>query len=74
MGLVGQKRADILKFAIFVQNSVRNNKMLEVGVFCVKGEQNNNLTKYSHSLTEVCVERWSTLVNLPKLFCVVNNI
>ena len=51
MGLVGQKRADILKFAIFVQNRVRNNKMLEVGVFCVKGEQNNNLTKYSHSLT-----------------------
>ena len=50
MGLIGQKRADILNFAIFVQNSVRNNKMLEVGVFCVKEEQNNNLTKYSHSL------------------------
>ena len=50
MSLVGQKRADILKFAIFVQNSVCNKKMQEVGVFCVKGEQNNNLTKYSHSL------------------------
>ena len=51
MGLLGQKRADILKFAIFVQNSVCNNEMLEIGVFCVKGEQNNNLTKYSHGLT-----------------------
>ena len=50
MDFLGQKSADILKFAILVQNSVRNNKMLEVGVFCVKGEQNNNLTKYSHSL------------------------
>ena len=43
MGLLGHKRSDILKFAIFVQNSVRNNKMQEIGVFCVKGEQNNNL-------------------------------
>ena len=51
MGLLGQKRADILKFAIFVQNSVRNSEKLEIGVFCVKGEQNNNLTKYSHCLT-----------------------
>ena len=51
MGLLGQKRAEILRFAIFVQNSVRNNEMLERGVFCVKREQNNNLTKYSHGLT-----------------------
>ena len=43
MGSLGQKRTDILKFALFVQNSVRNNEMLKVGVFCVKGEQNNNL-------------------------------
>ena len=49
MGLLGQKRADILKFVIFVENRVRNNQMLEIGVFCVTGEQNNNLTKYSHS-------------------------
>ena len=51
MGLLDQKRADILKFAIFVQNSVHNNEMLESGVFCVKRRQNNNLTKYSHSFT-----------------------
>ena len=51
MGLLDQKRADVLKFAIFVQNSVHNNEMLESGVFCVKGQQNNNLTKYSHSFT-----------------------
>ena len=50
MGLLGQKRADILKFPILVQNSVRNNEMLDIGDFFVKGEQNNNLTKYSHSL------------------------
>ena len=36
MGLLDQKRADVLKFAIFVQNSVHNNEMLESGVFCVK--------------------------------------
>ena len=46
-----QKGGDIFKFAIFVQNSVHNNEMQEIGVFCVKGEQNNNLTKYSHNLT-----------------------
>ena len=51
MGLLDQKRADILKFAIFVQNSVHNNEMLESGVFSVKGQQNNNLTKYSRSFT-----------------------
>ena len=51
MGLLGQKRGDIFKFAIFAQNSVHNNELLEIGVFCVKGEQNNNLTKYSHSFT-----------------------
>ena len=43
MGLLGLKRSDIFKFAIFVQNSVRNNEMQEIGVFCVKREQNNNL-------------------------------
>ena len=51
MALLGLKRSDILKFAIFVQNSVGNNEMQGIGVFCVKGEQNNNLTKYSHSFT-----------------------
>ena len=51
MALLGLKRSDILKFAIFVQNSVRKSEKLEIGVFCVKREQNNNLTKYSHSLT-----------------------
>ena len=51
MGLLGQKSADILKFAIFLQNSVRNSEKLEIGVFCVKGEQNNNVTKYFHCLT-----------------------
>ena len=51
MGLLDHKRADKLKFAIYVQNSVYNNEMLESGVFCVKGQQNNNLTKYSHSFT-----------------------
>ena len=32
MALLGLKRSDILKFAIFVQNSVRNNEMQEIGV------------------------------------------
>ena len=74
MGLLGQKRADILKFAIFVQNSVRNNEMLEIGVFCVKGEQNNNLQNILTVWPKPCVERGSVFVNLPKLVCVVNNI
>ena len=43
MGFLGHKRSDIFKFVIFVQKSVRNNEMQEIGVFCVKGEQNNNL-------------------------------
>ena len=43
MGLLGHKRSHIFKFAILVQNSVRNNEMQEIGVFCVKREQNNNL-------------------------------
>ena len=30
MNFLGQKRADIFKFAIFVQKSVRNREMLEI--------------------------------------------
>ena len=48
IGLLGQKRADILKFAIFVQNSPRDYELLEISVFCQKGKENNNMTKYSH--------------------------
>ena len=32
MGFLGHEGSDILKFSIFVQNSVRNNEMQEVGV------------------------------------------
>ena len=50
-GLLGQKRGDIFKFAIFVEKSVRNNELLEISVFFEKRKENNNLTKYSHCLT-----------------------
>ena len=36
MGLFGQKRADIFKFTIFVQKSLRNNKLLEISAFFKK--------------------------------------
>ena len=51
MECLGQKRADILKFARFVQNSVRNYELLEISVSCQKRKENNNATKYSHCLT-----------------------
>ena len=51
IGFWRQKRADIFKFAIFVQNSVRNNELLRIGVFCQNREENNNLTKHSYSVT-----------------------
>ena len=51
MDLLGHKRGDIFKFAIFVKNSVRNNEFVEICVFYEIGEENNNLTKYSQSLT-----------------------
>ena len=51
MKLLGQKRADILKFARFVQNSVRNYELLKISVSCEKRKENNNGTKYSHCLT-----------------------
>ena len=43
MGLLGQKRADILKFVIFVQ---------EISVICQKLQEINNLAKNSYRLTE----------------------
>ena len=51
MEWLGQKRADILKFARFVQNSVRNYELLEMSVSCQKRKENNNVTKCSHCLT-----------------------
>ena len=51
MGLLGQKHADIFKFEIFVQNSLRSYELLEISVFCQKRKDNNILTKYSHCLT-----------------------
>ena len=51
IGLLGQKRADIFKFEIFVQNSLRSYELLEISVFCQKRKDNNILTKYSHCLT-----------------------
>ena len=57
IGFWRQKRADIFKFAIFVQNSVRNNEFLRIGVFCQNREENNNLTKHSYSVTSaLCFE------------------
>ena len=51
VGLLRQKRADVLKFEIFVQNSPRGYELQEISVFCQKYEDNNILTKYSHCLT-----------------------
>ena len=41
MKLLGQKRADILKFRRFVQNSVRNYEMLKISVSCQKRKEKN---------------------------------
>ena len=51
MKLLRQKRSDILKFARFVQNSVRNYELLKISVSFQKRKENNNLTKYSDCLT-----------------------
>ena len=40
VGLLAQKRADILKFAIFVQNNLRNYELLKISVFCQKRKEN----------------------------------
>ena len=74
IGWLIQKRGHIFKFAIFLQSTGRNNELLEISVFWEKGEENNNLTKYSHSLFKACVEKGTATINLPKLVCVVNNI
>ena len=50
MKLLGQKRADILEFARFVQNSVPNYELLKISVSCQKRKENNNVKKYSHRL------------------------
>ena len=50
MKLLCQKRADILEFARFVQNSVPNYELLKISVSCQKRKENNNVTKYSHRL------------------------
>ena len=39
MRLLGQKRADILKFRRFVQNSVRNYELLKISVSCEKRKE-----------------------------------
>ena len=36
IGLLGQERADVLKTAIFGQNSLRNYELIEISVFCQK--------------------------------------
>ena len=36
--MLGQKRGHIFKLATFLQNSVRNNELLEISVFCEKSE------------------------------------
>ena len=39
MKLLGQKRADILEFARFVQNSVPNYELLKISVSCQKRKE-----------------------------------
>ena len=48
MGLLGHKRSDILKFAIFVQNNLLNYELLKIIVFSQKRQENNKLTKKAH--------------------------
>ena len=45
MKLLGQKRADILKFARFVQNSVRNYELLKISVWCQKRKEKQQRDK-----------------------------
>ena len=51
IGYLGQKRADIFKYAVFVLNSLGNKQFPEFCVLCQKREENNNLTKCSLNLT-----------------------
>ena len=51
VGLLGQKRADIIKFEIYVHNSQRSYELVEISFFCHKREDNNILRKYSHCFT-----------------------
>ena len=51
MESLGQKPADILNFARFVQNGVPNYELLKISFSCQKRKENNNVTKYSHRLT-----------------------
>ena len=74
MKLLGQKRADILKFARFVQKSVRNYELLKISVSCQKRKEKNNVTKYSQYLTCSLREKERATVNLPIRVCLVNNI
>ena len=64
----------MFKFAIFVQNSVRNYEFLEISIFCEKREENNNLINILTVWPKASVGKGRTTVNLPKLVCVVNNI
>ena len=74
MKLLGQKRADILKFARFVQNSVRNYELLKISVSCQKRKEKNNVTKFSQYLTCSLREKERATVSLPIWVCLVNNI
>ena len=74
MKLLRQKRSDILKFARFVQNSVRNYELLKISVSCQKRKEKNNVTKYSQYLTCSLREKERATVNLPIRVCLVNNI
>ena len=50
IGLLGQKRWDIFKFAIFVQNSPRNYELLEISVFCQKRKENKRFSLFNLKL------------------------
>ena len=45
MNLLGQKRADILKFARFVQKNVRNYELLKISVSCQKRKEKKQRDK-----------------------------
>ena len=53
-----------LKLFSFVQNNVRNYELLKIILFCQKRDENNNLTKYSHCLTQSLREKRRATVNL----------
>ena len=47
IGLLGQKRADIFKFAFFVQKSLRNYELLEISVYCQKRKENKRFLLFN---------------------------